>query len=121
MLRGVGIDIVDVGRIRRIVERWGVHFLDKVFTQKEQDYAARRHQAAEVLAARFAAKEAFAKATGEGWAGGFRWLEVEVVHDSKGRPRLALHGMTGERWRDRSVHLSLSHTEQQAVAIVTIE
>lgn len=121
MLCGIGVDIVDVPRMRRVLQRWGVRFQGKVFTEGEQRYAAGRQHADQILAARFAAKEAFAKATGEGWGIQFRWREVEVVNDDTGRPRLVLHGGTKERYGDRHLLLSLSHTEQQAIAIVTLE
>jgi holo-[acyl-carrier protein] synthase len=117
---GHGIDIVETGRIRELVERHGAHFLDRVFTKEEQEYAGRNPKRYyEHLAGRFAAKEAVLKVLGTGWRGGIAWTDVEVVRDPSGQPRIVLGGecarIAGEigicRW-----HLSISHIETHATA-----
>lgn len=117
---GHGIDIVETGRIREMVERHGAHFLDRVFTKGEQEYAGRNPKRYyEHLAGRFAAKEAVLKVLGTGWRGGIAWTDVEVVRDPSGQPRIVLSGecarVAGEigicRW-----HLSISHIETHATA-----
>jgi holo-[acyl-carrier protein] synthase len=117
---GHGIDIVETGRIRELVERHGAHFLDRVFTKGEQEYAGRNPKRYyEHLAGRFAAKEAVLKVLGTGWRGGIAWTDVEVVRDPSGQPRIVLSGecarIAGEigicRW-----HLSISHIETHATA-----
>ena len=123
-----GIDIVDIERITQAVARWGDHFLRRVFTERELADANGRNSS---LAARFAAKEATAKALGAGVRGlGARpatgimpvaWHDIEVVRATRGQPVLRLYGRAAERaaalgWR--AVSLSLSHTHHVAVASV---
>ena len=123
-----GIDIVDIDRIVKAVARWGDHFLQRVFTQQELDDAQGRSSS---LAARFAAKEAVAKALGVGLRGiGARpqtresavaWREIEIVRQPGGQPALCLHGRAARRatelrWQKTSV--SLSHARHIAIASV---
>ncbi len=114
-----GIDLIEVDRIAQSISRWGERFLALVYTPAEIEYANGR--AAE-LAARFAAKEAAAKALGTGiWRNGVRWLDVEVVSDRSGRPSLKLHGSARARAKQlqwKEVSLSLSHSREHAVALV---
>ena len=93
MIRGIGVDIVEVARIRQSVEESGEQFLNRVFTQPEIDYCASKANRYQHLAARFAAKEAVSKALATGWAGDFRWKDVEVMNDPSGQPQITLHGM----------------------------
>ena len=120
-----GIDLIEIERIARAVERWGDRFLDRVFTPAELAiYRARPAS----LAARWAAKEAVAKLLavgirGLGGAGrpdgALAWTEIEVLSDPQGRPALALHGRAAERARALGlglIALSLSHTREHAIA-----
>ena len=81
MIVGSGIDLVEIARIQQSVARFGPRFLDRVFTAPEQAYCLRKRNAAESLAARFAAKEAAAKALGTGISRGVNWLEIEVIRE----------------------------------------
>ena len=92
MIVGSGIDLVEIARIQHTVERYGQRFLDRVYTPAEQAYCLRKRNSAESLAARFAAKEAGAKALGTGITRGVNWLEIEVVREPGGRPALRFHG-----------------------------
>ena len=124
MIVGSGIDIAEIGRIRRSVERYGERFLDRVYTAAEQAYCLRKRNAAESLAARFAAKEAGAKALGTGISFGVNWLEIEVVRESSGRPTLRSHGRALEiasRLGVAHAALSLTHTGELAMASVLLE
>lgn len=124
MIIGSGIDMVEIGRIRQSVERFGPRFLNRVFTQAEQAYCLRKRNAAESLAARFAAKEAGAKALGTGISRGVNWLEFEVVREPGGRPSLRFHGRAAEIAKQLGiahVALSLTHTEDLSVASVVVE
>lgn len=107
------------------MERHGERFLQRIFTAAEIAYCQRkRHTAAESLAARFAAKEAGAKALGTGIAKGVGWREIEVAHLPGGRPTLRLHGRAAERAAAMGVtgvHLSLSHGRDLAIASVVLE
>jgi holo-[acyl-carrier-protein] synthase len=82
---GIGIDIVEIARIRQLMTRWQDRFLRRVFTETELEYALRRHDPAQHLAARFAAKEATLKALGTGLSMGVRWREMEVRADGRAR------------------------------------
>src|SRR5438128_548725 len=99
MTGAVGVDLIEVGRVAAAVERYGARFLERVFTRTELAYCGRR---APELAARFAAKEATAKALGTG-IGAVGWQEIEVVRDRSGRPGLALHGAAQALARERGL------------------
>jgi holo-[acyl-carrier protein] synthase len=124
MIVGTGIDLVEIERIRRSVERFGERFLDRVYTAAEKAYCLRKRNSAESLAARFAAKEAAAKALGTGINHGVTWLEIEVVREPGGRPTIAFHGRAREfaaRLGAKSAALSLTHTASLAAASVVLE
>lgn len=124
MILGSGIDLVEIGRIHDSVERFGKRFLDRIFTSAEQGYCLRKRRSAESLAARFAAKEAGAKALGTGISRGVNWLDIEVVREPGGRPTLRFHGRAAEiaaRMRVANVALSLTHGSDVAVASVVLE
>ena len=119
---GVGIDLVDVARLRSAMAR-RPGFATRVFTDRERDTPATGGRAIERLAARFAAKEATMKALGVG-LGAFALRDVEVVVDEGGRPSLRLHGAAVERAGRlgvRSLVVSLSHTATLASAVVVAE
>lgn len=121
---GLGIDQVDIDRVRRAYERHGERFVRRVFTEGERDYARRAADPVPRLSARFAAKEAAAKALGTGIAAGVRFDQLEVTRDEAGAPRLEMHGRAAEiarRLGIASVHLSITHTPQSATAIVILE
>ena len=124
MIVGSGIDLVEIDRIQRSLERYGARFLDRVYTPAEQAYCLKKRNAAESLAARFAAKEAGAKALGTGMSHGVTWVEIEVVREPGGRPTLRFHGRAAERARRLNVRqaaLSLTHSAKLAVASVVLE
>lgn len=121
MIVGIGIDLVDVNRVDKILKNWGQKFTTRIFTQNEIDYCKQKFNTSECYAARYAAKEALAKALGHGWCEHFSWTEVEVVNLDSGKPFFNIHGKTGQLVTDKRVMLSLSHTKNQAVAIVMVE
>jgi holo-[acyl-carrier protein] synthase len=124
MIVGSGIDLVEIHRIQDTVDRHGARFLNKVFTPAEQAYCLRKRNAAESLAARFAAKEAGAKALGTGMSRGVTWLEIEVVREPGGRPALRFHGRAAEvarRLNARRAALSITHSRDFAMASVVLE
>src|ERR1700744_3443394 len=124
MIVGSGIDVVEVGRIHDSVERFGPRFLNRGFTAAEQAYCLRKRRSSESLAARFAAKEAGAKALGTGISRGVNWLEIEVVREPGGRPALCFHGRAAEIAASLGVAhaaLSLTHTTELAMASVMLE
>ena len=116
MLRGTGIDLLEVARIKKATERWGERFLHRVFTQQERDYCQRKAHPEQSLAARFAAKEAVLKAIGTGLSGGIRWTDIEVANDEKGKPGVRLGKRILQKVGKRKVLLSISHTKEFAIA-----
>jgi holo-[acyl-carrier protein] synthase len=124
MIIGSGIDMVEIRRIQHSVDRFGSRFLKRVYTPAEQTYCLRKRNAAESLAARFAAKEAGAKALGTGISYGVNWLEIEVVRAPNGRPSLRFHGRAAQiaaRLGMANAALSLTHTAELALASVILE
>jgi holo-[acyl-carrier protein] synthase len=121
MIRGIGVDIVDIVRIHNLVETEGERFLNKVFTQTEIDYCNSKARRDQHFAARFAAKEAVSKALATGWAGDFRWKDVEVTNDPNGQPRISLHGQLREHVGSARIQISLSHADNHVVAMAVIE
>lgn len=124
MIVGIGIDIVEITRLRDTLERQKDRFLRRVFTAAEQEYCAAHRDPVPHYAARFAAKEALFKAIGTGWAKGVSWLDVEVLRGREGPPSITLSGEAkklSEALAVHSVHVSLSHSVENATAIVILE
>lgn len=124
LIIGMGVDIAEVERIRRAIERHGETFLRRLFTPKEREYCERFKNKYERYAGRFAAKEAGMKALGTGWRRGVRWVDLEVVREKGGRPGLALAGEAAKIAKQlgvKHIALSITHTENQALAQVIFE
>jgi len=124
MITGIGTDIVTIERIRKAIDRHGDHFVNKIFTPQEIEYSNTRARKFEHLAARFAAKEAALKALGTGVAYGATLIEVEVTNNDDGKPHVELSGAAKKLADERKVahiHISLSHTEEYAIAQVIME
>lgn len=124
MILSIGIDIIEVYRIRESLDRTS-RFAERVFTEGERQYCEGRGKGSDQsYAARFAAKEAFMKALRSGWRGELSWQEVEVVVDELGAPSLVVKGGAQKQMQalgaDR-IHLSISHTREHAIAQVILE
>lgn len=122
-LKGIGVDIVEISRITLAIERQGKPFIDRVFLKSEQAYCDPHRQPARSYAARFAAKEAMAKAFGTGIGASVSWLDIEVCRTDAGAPFIVLHGTAAKTAQERGVtqiFLSLSHSEHYAVANVVL-
>jgi holo-[acyl-carrier protein] synthase len=124
MIVAIGIDIIEVARIREVLARTP-RFRERVFTAAERTYCdSRGAVAAQHYAARFAAKEAALKALQTGWRGGISWQDVEVASRESGAPYLILHGPVLELFKNSgatAAHLSISHTTEHAIAQVILE
>ena len=123
MIYGIGTDIIEVGRIQKVMER-DLGFRDKIFTQGEIEYCETKKFKYQNYAARFSAKESFLKAIGTGWRFGIRFADIEVYHDELGKPYIRLHGKAKELITELSItkiNVSLSHLKELATAIVTLE
>lgn len=118
--RDVGVDIVDIRRIRRSYEQYGEKFLHRVLTENEIGYCRKKKDMMPSVAARFAVKEAVSKAIGSGISRGFSWKSVEVLNDEHGKPSVNVLdealGISGE-----SIRLSLSHSGDYAMAFVLLD
>lgn len=121
MIIGIGVDIADLDRIRKILEKDGDRFLKRIYTAEELKFCLARKDPVPGLAARFAAKEAFSKCFGMGWGGGLAWTDVGVTNDENGKPNLVLKNKAEELTRNKKTWISLSHTDNYAVASVIIE
>ncbi len=124
MVVGVGTDLIEIARIEQSIARFGERFLARVFTPAEIAYCQRKKNAAESFAARFAAKEAGAKALGTGISQGVSWLELEVTREPSGKPTLTLHGRAAARASELGVthiSISLTHSRDTSLAVVIME
>ena len=122
MVLGIGTDIVEVQRISKSIE--SNDFKIRVFSSSEAEYCDAKANSAEHYAARFSAKEAFLKALGTGLRGDVALKEIEVVNDELGKPTIHLRGKTLgiiSSKKIKSIHLTLSHVKELAVAMVVIE
>ncbi len=116
---GLGVDIVEIARLTLAIERQGQAFLDRCFLPAEQDYCNTHREPARSYAARFAAKEAVAKALGTGFGAQLGWCDVEVRRKPSGEPFIVLHGTGAETAKLLGITtllVSLSHSEHYAVA-----
>jgi holo-[acyl-carrier protein] synthase len=112
----IGVDIVEIGRVRQSVERFGDRFLARVYTEAEQAYCRGR---APQLAGRFAAKEAVSKALGTGIRR-IHWRNIEILPNRAGAPKVTLYGHAKERFEAlglASMEVSISHSRDNAVAV----
>jgi len=123
-LFGIGVDLCDISRIERSLEKHGARFAEKILHPKESAIFERHKFPARFLAKRFAAKEACAKALGTGIAEGVIMPDIEVSNDARGKPVLRLHGVAKKRVDELSLaklHLSISDEKHYAIAQVMIE
>lgn len=123
MIAGLGIDMIEVERVAvKISKNNG--FTELVFSEKEIAYCESKANKFEHYAARFAAKEAFLKACGTGWTSGSSFNEIEITHDSEGKPQISLLGQTASlvtKIGINKIFVSLSHLKSMASAVVIIE
>lgn len=112
---GIGTDIVEIARVRLSLERFGERFAARILTVRELEEFASQRAPERLLAKRFAAKEAAAKALGTGFAGGVSWRDLELRHDERGAPIMHLSGAAGRLARERgATRLMISLADEQA-------
>ena len=124
MILGTGIDIIEVARIARSVEKFGERFLQRVLVADEIAYCRAHKNPAPFLAARFAGKEAVSKAFGTGIGAQLGWRDIEIRRKESGEPFIVLHGKGAELFAARGakqLHVSLTHTEIYAAATAILE
>src|SRR5947208_12700236 len=124
MILGIGIDIIEVGRIQASYQRFGERFLNRILHHGEISYCLSHKAPAPFLAARFAAKEAISKAFGTGIGAELGWQDMEVGRKESGEPFVILHGAGQKLLQSRgarAVLISLSHTQAHAAAVAVLE
>lgn len=124
MILGIGIDIIEVARIKASHEKFGERFLQRILLPSEIEYCLSFKFPAPHLAARFAAKEAISKAFGTGIGRSLSWRDIEIARKESGEPFVVLHGngkALFERRHARTVQVSISHTENYAAVVAILE
>ena len=126
MIYGNGIDIIDIKRIKRVIDKYGNKFKKRCFSISEIERSEKRLNSVESYAKRYAAKEACAKALGTGLARGVFWKDIEVANNQYGKPFIKLHGRAKEIFKNMNktsntqIEISLSDEKKYAIANVTI-
>lgn len=124
MISGIGVDIAEIDRIKRILNRYGDRFASRILSEREFDRFLQRGRSATYLASRFAAKEAVSKALGCGIADGITFHSIETINDDKGKPMIELNGEALKKSQSQGVSrclVSLSDERHYAVAMVVLE
>ena len=122
MIFANGIDIIEISRIKKAMER-SKSLKTKLFSPKEILYCENRNSKYQSYAVRFAAKEAFLKAIGTGWGRGISWTDVEILNDDSGKPFINLYNAAKEIFEQNgftNISVSLSHTGDTAIATVIL-
>lgn len=121
MIFGIGIDIIEIDRIKKSIEKFDKLFLNKIFTQIELDYCKSKKNKYQHYAARFAAKEAIAKALATGWSKGFRWKDIEIYNEKSGMPNVKLSGnLESFLGEEKSLKITMSHSEHYVTCFAII-
>ena len=121
-IKGIGSDVVEINRIREKINR--IAFIERVFTKTEISYCSQQAKPEEHFAARFAAKEAYMKALGEGWGNNSDFKDIEVNRNDKGAPYIRLYNEALKHFENlmlKHIFVSLSHTDKTAISFVVIE
>ena len=124
MIKGIGLDSIELNRIERIYNEYGERFLNRIYSSEEQDYALRYKDPVPRLAARFAAKEACMKALGTGWSNGVRWRDIVVTNSRSGKPEMRLFGKAAhfsQMLAVEHIHMSITHSKEHATVVVIFE
>ena len=123
MILGSGIDIVQINRIREIIDQWGERFLFRTFTSQEIDYCSKKVNKFQHFAGKFASKEAISKALKMKWEKGLSWKDIEIQNNADGIAEPKLFGQAREiadNLKIRNINLSISHCQDYAVAMAVI-
>jgi holo-[acyl-carrier protein] synthase len=121
MVIGIGIDIIEIDRIRESVEKFGDHFLNKIYTQQELDYCLKKKYKYQHLAARFAAKEAVYKALATGWDADVSWQNIEISNEPNGMPIVTLQGKLKKFLsKGKELKISMSHSRDYVACMAII-
>lgn len=124
MISGMGTDIVEISRIRKLLKKSSTDFLSRIFTQRELDESSLKKNSAEYLAGRWAVKEALSKALGCGIGADCNWKDISTASNARGAPVTTLSGAalkTSLKKNVRKIHVSISHEKDFAIATVILE
>ena len=119
MVKGVGIDIIEVKRIKKIIEKYGDRFFNRILTESEIKYCKSFSKPDLHFAGRFASKEAYSKSIGTGISKDFRWKDIEILNDRRGKPYIN-HTVESD-YTKYKFDVSISHTDEYACAVVICE
>jgi len=117
MAKGLGVDIIEIRRIKKVIDQFGKKFLNRLFTTTEQVYCLSHKNAPQHFAGRFAAKEAVAKALGTGIGTKLRWVDIEIENDQQGKPGVKLSTLASHDHQHPEFLLSISHSKDYAIAV----
>ena len=121
MVLGLGIDIIEINRIQKSIEKFGENFLQKVYTPKEIEYCSDKANKYQHFAARFAAKEAVYKALATGWQEVLSWQDIEIFNEATGMPQVSMRGRLKEFLaEDKSLKISISHSQNYVTCVAII-
>jgi holo-[acyl-carrier protein] synthase len=121
MVLGLGIDIIEIARVKKSIENYGDNFLNKVFTIEEIRYCNSKFNKYQHYAARFAAKEAVYKALASGWQEGLRWKDIEIQNDNSGMPSIKPSGKLKMFLSENTqLRISISHSDNYVTSVAII-
>ena len=124
MIVGVGVDLIEIERVKAAHKKHGQRFIDRLFTPAEAKYCLRKKDPYPSLAGRFATKEAVIKAFSHGFGGRWKWTHIEVVRELSGKPTVKLSGIM-EKLRVtrkiKKIHLTIAHSKKDATATVILK
>jgi holo-[acyl-carrier protein] synthase len=116
-VQGIGTDIIEISRVRQSIERHGLHFLNRLFTQQEQDYCYKFQDPVPHFAGRFAAKEAIAKALGTGFGAHLAWHDIQILSDDLGKPTVHISLAAQKQFDNPQILVSISHSTDYATSV----
>jgi len=121
MVLGLGIDIIEIARVKKSIDSYGDKFLEKVYTEGEINYCNSKFNKYQHYAARFAAKEAVYKALASGWKEGLRWKDIEIQNDTSGMPSIKPSGkLKSFLSDDTQLRISISHSDNYVTSVAII-
>jgi holo-[acyl-carrier protein] synthase len=124
MIVGLGVDLIEIERVKQAHLKHGARFIKRLYTPAEASYCLKKKDPYPSLAGRFAAKEAVIKAFGHGFGGRWKWIHIEVTRELSGKPTLKLSGIMEKlriKRKIKRVHLTIAHSKRDATAVVLLE
>lgn len=121
MILGIGIDIIEIDRVKESIDRFGDHFLNKIYTPNELEYCLSKHNKYQHFAARFAAKEAIYKALSSEWGREISWQDIDIMNEPNGLPIVKFSGNLAEFVNDnKDIKISMSHSDNYVACVAIV-